>query len=78
MDYSEIVKDIITQTLQIERNVVTDELSINDIPEWDSVGNLNIIQSIEEELEVEIPIENLFELTNVKLFVEEVNKLKND
>lgn len=78
MDYSEKVKDIITQTLQIERNVVTDELSINDIPEWDSVGNLNIIQSIEEELEVEIPIENLFELTSVKLLVEEVNKLKNE
>ena len=78
MDYSEKVKDIITQTLQIERNVVKDELSINDIPEWDSVGNLNIIQSIEEELEVEIPIENLFELTSVKLLVEEVNKLKNE
>ncbi len=78
MDYSEKVKDIITQTLQIERNVVTDELSINDIPEWDSVGNLTIIQSIEEDLEVEIPIENLFELTSVKLLVEEVNKLKNE
>lgn len=78
MDYSNKVKNIVARALQIKRDMVTDKLSINDIPEWDSVGNLNIIQSLEEELEVEIPIENLFELTNVKLLVEEVNKLKNE
>lgn len=70
------VKQIIAQVLNVELDIITDELSAGDIPEWDSVGNLAIISTIEQELEVEFPLEDLFDLTSVKSIIDEVNQLK--
>ena len=64
--------------LNIPLDKVTDDLSSGDIPEWDSVGNLAIISTIEQELELEFPLEDLFDLTSVLSIVEEVKKLTND
>ncbi len=71
------VKQIIARVLNVELGVITDTLSSGDIPEWDSVGNLAIISTIEQELEVEFPLEDLFDLTSVKSIIDEVNQLKN-
>ena len=69
------VKDIIARVLNVDLAKITDSLSSGDIPEWDSVGNLAIINTIEQELEVEFPLEDLFDLTSVESIVQEVNKL---
>lgn len=76
MDYKERIKEIIADTLGIDIERITDDLAAGDIEEWDSVGNLTIISTIEEELEVDIPIEDLYELNNI--IVEEIIKLKNE
>lgn len=78
MDYKERIKEIIADTLGIDIDRITDDLAAGDIEEWDSVGNLTIISTIEEELEVDIPIEDLYELNNIKAIVEEIIKLKNE
>ena len=73
----EQVKGIIARVLNVDLGLITDELCSGDIPEWDSVGNLAIISTIEQELEVEFPLEDLFDLTSVQSIVDEVNKLTN-
>ena len=78
MDYKERIKEIIADTLGIDIERITDDLAAGDIEEWDSVGNLTIISTIEEELEVDIPIEDLYELNNIKAIVDEIIKLKNE
>ena len=78
MDYKERIKEIIADTLGIDIERSTGVLAAGDIEEWDSVGNLTIISTIEEELEVDIPIEDLYELNNIKAIVEEIIKLKNE
>lgn len=78
MDYKERIKEIIADTLGIDIERITDDLAAGDIEEYDSVGNLTIISTIEEELEVDIPIEDLYELNNIKAIVEEIIKLKNE
>lgn len=78
MDYKERIKEIIADTLGIDIERITDDLAAGDIEEWDSVGNLTIISTIEEELEVDIPIEDIYELNNIKAIVEEIIKLKNE
>ena len=70
------IKEIIARVLNVALDRITDDLSSGDIPEWDSVGNLAIISTIEQELEVEFPLEDLFDLTSVKSLVDEVNMLK--
>lgn len=72
----ERVREIIAEALQVDKKIVTDDLSIGGIPEWDSVGNLNIISALEEALDIEIPIDDLFDLTSVVSLVEEVEKLR--
>lgn len=69
------VKAIIARVLNVDLGMITDSLCIGDIPEWDSVGNLAIISTLEQELEIEFPLEDLFDLTSVQSIVDEVNKL---
>ena len=69
------VKEIIARVLNVDMAVVTDDLCSGDIPEWDSVGNLAIISTLEQELNLEFPLEDLFDLTSVKSIIDEVNKL---
>lgn len=72
------VKEIIARVLNVDLSVISDDLSSGDIPEWDSVGNLAIISTLEQELDVEFPLDDLFDLTSVRSIVDEVNKLIND
>ena len=69
------VKEIIARVLNVDIGMITDDLSSGDIPEWDSVGNLAIISTIEQELNLEVPLEDLFDLTSVQSIVDEVNQL---
>jgi acyl carrier protein len=71
------VKEIIARVLNVEIGDITDGLSSGDIPQWDSVGNLAIISTIEQELNIEFPLEVLFDLTSVQSIVNEVNLLMN-
>lgn len=70
------VKEIIARVLNVDLALITNELSSGDIPQWDSVGNLAIISTIEQELDVEFPLEDLFDLTSVQSIVDEVNSLR--
>jgi acyl carrier protein len=72
------IKEIIARVLNVDLDCITDDLSSGDIPEWDSVGNLAIISTLEQDLGVEFPLEDLFDLTSVRSIVDEVNKLIHD
>ena len=71
----ERVKEIIARVLNVDVGVVTDGLSSGDIPEWDSVGNLAVISTIEQELNIEFPLEDLFDLTSVRSIIDKINSL---
>lgn len=69
---------IIAEVLRVAPERVTPELSIGDIPEWGSMAQMGIISTLESRLGIEIPIEDLFELTNVQTIIDEVAKLKGE
>lgn len=70
------IKEIIARTLNVEPEIITDSLSIGEIPEWDSMGNMAILSAIEENLGIEFPIEDLFDLNSVSALIEAAEKLK--
>jgi len=72
------VKEIIARVLNVSLDLVTDDLASGEIPQWDSVGNLAIISTLEQELNIEFPLEDLFDLTSVRTIVDEVKKLTDD
>ncbi len=73
----EQIKQIIARVLHVDAGIVVDALSSGDIPEWNSMGNLAILSTIEQELAVEFPLEDLLDLTSVRSIIDEVEKLKN-
>lgn len=78
MSIKEQIRQIIAEALSVDITMITPDLGINDIPEWNSIGNLAIITAVEEKFGVEIPIDALFELTTVANIVSEIENLKND
>ena len=70
------IRKIIADVLNVDAAVVTDDLAVGSIPEWDSVGNLAIISTIEQELGVEFPLDELFDLTSVEAIIDAVNRNK--
>ena len=71
------IRKIIADVLNVDAAIVTDDLAAGAIPEWDSVGNLAIISTIEQELGIEFPLEELFELNSVQTIIDAVNRLEN-
>lgn len=69
------VKEIIASTLGVDPEVVTETLAMEDIEQWDSMGNMAIIAALEENLNIEFPIDDLFELNSVPNIVAEIDKL---
>ena len=59
----------------VNEKVLNEEFTFKSVPQWDSVGNLAVLSTIEQELEVEFPLEDLFDLTSVRSIIDEVNKL---
>lgn len=73
---TERVYQIIAGTLNIPVETVTPELGIGVIDQWDSMGNMAVMAALEEQLGIEIPIEDLFDLTSVEAILTEINKLQ--
>ena len=69
------IKYIIAEALNIDSDSVTESLSIGDVPQWDSMGNMAVISAIEQKLGIEFPIEDLFELNSVEALVKEIDKI---
>lgn len=75
MSTSNKVKEIIAESLHIPLESVSDDLGIGSIPEWDSMGNMAVIAALEEQLGIEFPIEDLFDLNSVSAIIEEIEKI---
>lgn len=73
---SEIVKEIVSDVLQVQIGRITLELSIGDVPQWGSMAQMAIIIALQNKFGVKIPMEDLFDLTSVGDLVMEIEKLK--
>jgi len=69
------VIEIIAKVLEIAPSEVSPELSIGDVPKWDSIGNMAILTSLESELGLDFPADDLFEMTSVQSILSEIEKL---
>ncbi len=57
---------LIAKSLKISADQVTDDLSYESIEQWDSLGHVNLMLSIESEYDVEIDEDTMIELTSVR------------
>ena len=56
---------IMAKVFEVDPNQVTMESSIGDFPTWDSLGNLRMLQEIQDEFGIEFEPEEIIELEDV-------------
>jgi acyl carrier protein len=60
------VEAIVARVLNVDPSEVTDQSSRETLAQWDSMGHLSLITSLEEEFGVSLAIADAMEMTSVR------------
>lgn len=60
------LKELVKRILGIEYIDIDIDTNKDQISEWDSLANLQIISEVEEEFNVKIPFEKISEIKNIR------------
>ena len=70
-------KDIIAAVLKIPVGQLAIDAEMTDIAGWDSLRNVMILARLEEHFDIVFPSDDIYDLTSVQAFVDEITKLLN-
>lgn len=70
-------KDIIASVLRIPVEQLDIEAEMTDVAGWDSLRNVLILARLEEHFDIVFPSDDIYDLTSVRAFVDEITKLLN-
>lgn len=76
MDINEIknkVCEIVAGICGVEVSEVSENSTVGDFPQWDSVGHLSILSKVEETFDISFEPEEMMEMEDVKDIAEAVN-----
>ena len=65
MEVKDKVFEIIANVLEVKVEEIILESTVGDFPSWDSLGQLNILQSVQDEFEVEFEPEEMMDIEDV-------------
>lgn len=68
------IYSLIARVLEISIDDVNDELSIGDIPQWDSLAHMQLLEAFEEESGTTLDIEQIIEIEDVQDIIDAFNK----
>ena len=71
---NDTVKKIVAAILEVELESVTEDASIIDDLGADSIAVMEIVMELEEELDVEVPTDDILELKTVGDIIEYISK----
>lgn len=60
------IKTILADVFQLPVEEIHDGLIFGDIPQWDSMGHMDVIMSLEQHFGVEVTAENIGGLTSLE------------
>ncbi len=78
MNYLDEVKTIVAGVLGLSEAQLDVIAEMNEIDEWDSMRNIQILQALEENYDILFPEDDIFDLTSVTALAEEIEKLKEE
>lgn len=70
-------KAIIAAVLKIPVEQLAIDAEMTDIAGWDSLRNVIILARLEEHFDIVFPSDDIYDLTSVQAFVDEITKLLN-
>ena len=54
-------KNCFVESLEIEETIVNEKLEYNSIPEWDSIGHMSLISSLEEKFNISMETDDIID-----------------
>lgn len=72
MEIKEKVFEIIANVLNVNVDEIALESTVGDFPSWDSLGQLNILQSVQDEFDVEFEPEEMMDIEDVNDIIKAV------
>jgi acyl carrier protein len=73
---TERIQALLVEALQVEPDIVTPDLTFGDLPQWDSLGHMEVMMRLEEHFGVEINADTIAALISVPIirtYIEEQN-----
>ena len=77
MKIEERVIKIIAKAIEVESNKIDEDTAIGDFPNWDSMGQLIIITSLEKEFDIKFDHEDIMDLEDVGDMISEIEGYTN-
>ncbi len=72
MDVKEKIIAIMADTLEVDANEITLNSTVGDFPTWDSLGHMNLIQSIQDEFDIEFEPDEIIDIEDVNDIIKAV------
>ena len=66
MNVEEKVKEIVAQVGDVNVSEVTLQSAVGDFPQWDSMGQMAILQQVEEAFNISFEPEEMMDIEDVK------------
>ena len=76
MQDKEKYKNTFIKSLNIKSTDFTEKLKYNDIPEWDSIGHMNLISGLEEEFNISMETDDIVDFSSFEKGKEILKKYK--
>ena len=74
MNNNEKYKKSFVESLDVEEKLINEKLKYNDIPEWDSIGHMTLIASLEETFNITLETDDIIDFSSVKKGIEILKK----
>lgn len=65
IELEEKVIQIIATSLEVPTEIVNQDMAIGDIPEWNSLGHIVIISSLEKQFDIKFDPESIMDMEDV-------------
>lgn len=76
MEIKDQVLQIVAECLELPVEQLSLDTDMNDVDGWDSMRNVIILSRLEDDFDIMIPEDDIFDLVTIGAIVEEIEKLK--
>ena len=71
---TEQVCALLADALRVESGEITSDTQFGDLPQWDSMGHMEVMVALEKEYGVQITAESITELVSIALIVAHIEQ----
>lgn len=68
---------VLSRTLKIDSDSIVDSMAVGDVPAWDSLGHVTLLQALEEEFGLTLEIDDALSIESVRDMVDVLGRLTN-